>query len=567
MFSNFVKIFWKAVKALNSREKLAVVFLLAVFFVSLSGILFSFNSSFVDSNDAGVPKQGGTYNTGLVGTLKSLNPLFADFSNVDRSINSLLYSGLTKYDPISGEFVADLATYELSDDKKKYTFTLREGVKWHDGEALTIDDVMFTYQTIQNELFPNSVLRSNFSGVLINRENDTQISFTLNEPNAFFITNTNVGIIPQHVFKDIKVEEMLKANFNPIGSGPYKLAGSPEGNDEETIITLESFKDYYNELPKFEKVKFKIYPYFELLVKNIAHLHAIEKLSEADIEVLNDKERFEFYPYELPQYMAVFFNSDSSLMSNKNLRIAAMKAVNREEILEKIPGKSPVDNPLLDLDQSEWFFKYSPEEAMGALFNAGWKLPELDNGEEKDLTAIRQNKDGEKLVLRLVAQELPTGTKSQIEQAELINLLKKNWAAVGMEVRDEYYILPEIEEKIKTRDYDMLLFGVNMGYNLDIYANWHSSQAGERGLNFSNYRSFEADALIENIRQNFNGGPESEEMMKKLRSVIADDFPAVFLYTPKYYFAADKRIKGVDIRNLSYPSDRFAYFAKWYINE
>lgn len=555
--------------------------LTVVLLVSVTGFTINILSFFGSSENVDVSKQGGTFNAGLVGTIKSLNPLYVDFSNVDRSITSLMFSGLSKYDPISREFVADLATYELSDNKKKYTFTLKEGIKWHDGKPLTVNDVLFTYNLIQSEGFQNAVLRSNFAGVSIKKENESQISFTLNEPNTFFITNTNIGIIPEHIYKDVPIAELIKSTAEPIGSGPFRLAGPKEGNEEETIISLVRFKDYYNELPKFETVKFKVYPYFELLLKNISHLHSIEKLAEADLAQIPDKERFTYYPYELPQYMAVFFNFASPLMNNKNMRIAAMKAVNRDEILEKIPGKSPIDNPLLSLDQSEWFFKHNPDDAKGALYSLGWRLPETDSAAlaavtgspavasdtANDSSAIRVNPKGEKLVLRLIAQELPTGTKTQTEQNQLIAILKSNWGDVGIEVRDEYYILTELQERIKARDYDMLLFGVNMGYNLDIYANWHSSQTGESGLNFSNFKSFEADALIENIRQTFEAGPQIDERLNKLRSVIADDFPAVFLYTPEYYFAADKRIQGVDIRNLSFTADRFAYFDKWYITE
>lgn len=570
---NNIGLFWRAIKALNSRDRVFAFFLIGVLIFSLAGLGLDLSRYWrgAGTNEEESGKVGGTYNIGLVGAIKYLNPLFADFSNVDRSVTGLVYSGLTKYDPLSGEFVADLATYELSADKRKYVFTLKEGIKWHDGENLTVDDIVFTYGLIQSEGFANAVLRSNFAGVSVNKENATQISFTLGDPNAFFITNTSVGILPRHVYQDVAVAELAKTNANPIGSGPYRLSGPIEGGPEESVITLERFPDYFNETPKFAKVKFKIFPHFELLLKNVSHLHAIEKLSEEDLALLPDRERFDFYPFSLPQYMAVFFNFDSPLMKSKNLRIAAMKAVDREQILAQISGKIPVDNPLLDLDQSEWFFKHNPTEAMGALFSLGWKLPETSGQESAtespSTPKTRVNSKGEKLVLRLIAQELPTGGKSQIEQMRLIELLKKNWAAVGIEARDEYYILPELQERIKARDYDLLLFGINMGYNLDIYANWHSSQGGEKGLNFSNYKSFEADALIENIRQTFTAGPETESKLKKLRSVIADDFPAVFLYAPKYYLAVDKRIKGVDIRNLAFPADQFAYFAKWYIKE
>ena len=109
----------------------------------------------------------------------------------------------------------------------------------------------------------------------------------------------------------------------------------------------------------------------------------------------------------------------------------------------------------------------------------------------------------------------------------------------------------------------MLLYGQNLGYNLDTYSYWHSSQATEYGLNLSNYRNPNADAYIERIRSTFDAD-EKDELLKSLAETIEEDIPAVFLYTPSYYFLVDERVQGVAIEDIRFPSDRFATIADWY---
>ncbi|KQX43064.1 peptide ABC transporter substrate-binding protein [Devosia sp. Root436] len=110
-------------------------------------------------------------------------------------------------------------SFELADDLKSITFTLRDGLKWSDGEALTADDVVFTYDYIKQ--FPALDFIS-VSALLasVEKVDDRTVRFNLNEPNSL-IANTIVGmpIVPEHVWADI-ADPVTFANENPVGSGP-----------------------------------------------------------------------------------------------------------------------------------------------------------------------------------------------------------------------------------------------------------------------------------------------------------------------------------------------------------
>src|SRR5690606_8840475 len=94
---------------------------------------------------------------------------------------------------------------------------------------------------------------------------------------------------------------------------------------------------------------------------------------------------------------------------------------------------------------------------------------------------------------------------------------------------------------------------------------WHSSQA-ENGLNLSVYRSLEADNLLVSIRNTFDERTK-QELLDKLKKVIAEDTPAVFLYNPTHFYMIDKSVKNIQLGKLSSHSDRFTDLSNWYLKE
>ena len=150
------------------------------------------------------------------------------------------------------------------------------------------------------------------------------------------------------------------------------------------------------------------------------------------------------------------------------------------------------------------------------------------------------------------------------ETQKIADFLVAAWKDVGIEIDAQLEDLEAYNDRIRARDYDLLVAGQSLGYNLDTYSYWHSSQSNEAGLNLSNYRSFAADSLIERIRNTFDRETK-EELLGDLAEVIAKDVPAIFLYRPSYVFASDDKVQGVQLTNLAFPSDRFINIADWCI--
>ena len=178
-----------------------------------------------------VPSIGSSYTEGVIGDPHTINPLYAS-RDTDRDITRLVFSGLVTYNN-AGAIEPDLAdNVDISGDGKTYTVTLKKNLQWHDGEAITADDVIFTVHTIQNGQF-RSPLRSDWQGVSVQKLGDDSVRFSLRAPYAPFIENLTLGIIPQHVWQNVTPDQapLHEANLKPVGSGPYQFDQLKQNKD------------------------------------------------------------------------------------------------------------------------------------------------------------------------------------------------------------------------------------------------------------------------------------------------------------------------------------------------
>jgi peptide/nickel transport system substrate-binding protein len=180
---------------------------------------------FVGTHFTAVAKDGGDYSEAMVGQPKFVNPIYASVSDIDSDLSFLTYTGLFHY--TNGQTLTpDLAEkYTLSDDKKIYTVTLKKNISWSDGEPFKADDVLYTFETIQNPEASSPLLPA-FQGVQVEKVDDATIRFTLKEPFAPFLNSLTVGIIPEHIWSDIPALNLKLAptNLKPVGTGPWKFS-------------------------------------------------------------------------------------------------------------------------------------------------------------------------------------------------------------------------------------------------------------------------------------------------------------------------------------------------------
>lgn len=367
------------VRAYVRWERWVFAALILLFVSSLIILLFRFHRQ----NTVLVPATGGTYIEGSVGALQPLNPWFSVTNDVNRDIVSLIFSGLLKYNPQTRLIEEDLAKYSVSKDGKTYTVTLKDNIFWHDStkekpHPITADDVIYTYKTIQDPDFPNSLLRQNFRGVTINRINDRTVSFVLDAPYSFFPSNLTLGLLPQKSFEGVPVkllDQALDFGFNPVGSGPYKIKNIVE-TELSTEITLEKFARTLPPDYRLDRIVFRIFPDYQTLLSDLHNLDGIRLVPHTDTGKAALPNKFTASNYTLPQYTALFYNMDRKTMKDANLRLGLQLGTNKQELAEAVGESVIVDTPLLELDDADWRYKFDPESAAGALYQSEWYFPE-----------------------------------------------------------------------------------------------------------------------------------------------------------------------------------------------
>lgn len=357
--------------------------LLGLFTLTFTLTLVILLSKFYRSQTVMVPDIGGTYIEGSVGDLQPLIPWFNVQNDVNRDIVSLVFSGLLKYDPDAKKIRDDLATLIISNEGRTYTVKLKEGVVWHDDtpespHPVTADDILFTYQSIQQPDFPNPVLQQNFLGVDIQKVDERTVQFRLAEPYSFFASNLTLGLIPARSFEGVpvaKFDQVLDFGFAPIGAGPYKFK-SLVPTELSTEITLERFARPIEPEFRLKQVIFRIFPDYSSLLSDIRNLDGVRTVPKNQKSEYMVPRQFTTVEYSLPQYVALFFNMSHAIFQDANLRLGLQLGTDKQAIVESINESLIVDTPLLELDLSDWRYQYDPEAAQGAFFASNWHLPE-----------------------------------------------------------------------------------------------------------------------------------------------------------------------------------------------
>ncbi len=345
---------------------------------------FQIGNRFYTENSESVAASGGTFVEGVVGEFNFLNPLLEQTS-LDRDLTSLIFCGLTRFDPVSNAIVDGIANHTLSPDQRTYTFKIKEGVRWHDGVPVSADDVIFTFRDmLQNENFPNPALAADFFDVAIEKIDERTVTMTLQKKYAFFIYNTSIGLLPKHLLKGTNPNELLASEFNlnPTGCGPF-LVDSVGGN----AIRLSAFPDFYRGQPFIDSIIFRIFKNEEQLAKNLEGVLGTKDLSEKNVKAFENDSRLQLHDFTLPQYVGLFFNTNREILKDKNLRLGLQLATNKEEIAKARGGRVKIlDTPLLEIASADWKYEFDASRADGALFDAGWKYRETEAAEDEALS-------------------------------------------------------------------------------------------------------------------------------------------------------------------------------------
>jgi peptide/nickel transport system substrate-binding protein len=512
-----------------------------------------------------VPTIGGEYTEGLIGSPRFINPILAQTNDVDLDLSKLIFSGLLKRDK-NRQLQTDLAeSYEVSENQLIYTFTLRQNITWHDDEPFKADDIIFTVASIQDPEFKSPLSRS-FRGVVAEKIDDNTVRFTLKEPFAPFLGLLTFGILPEHLWYNIPpaTADLAELNKRPVGTGAWEFDNFKKdkiGNIKS--YTLVPNTDYYGNQAYLDKLIFKFYGDFASAVeamknKDVSSIAYLPKDFKTD---LIKHKNVNYYNLDQPQYTAIFFNQkENDLLKADYIRQVLALGVNKERIIEDAFNREGriIDGPTLpgiETSTDITKYQYDPEAAVKLLEDNGWQLTSTTT--DGITEQIRTKKDWI-LIVNLTTVDQP----ENIQTAEII---KDSWAQIG--VKTNLIIVERskiLQEVINPRNYELLLFGENLGSDPDPFPFWHSSQNEHPGLNLAIFTDKKVDELLESARKT-NAWEERKEKYQEFQKIIARELPAIFLYNPTYTYPQDKAVMGFNLYGIAVPADRFANLDEWYI--
>ncbi|AFZ53579.1 ABC transporter substrate-binding protein [Cyanobacterium aponinum] len=394
-------------------KKIAKLLTISLLFISLNLLISSCNSINKTDNSSRIIQS-------VLSEPKTFNVVLSQESP---NIFGLTYEGLVRENPLTGEIEPALAkSWTISDDKLTIIFTLKEDLKWSDGQPLTVDDVVFSYNQIYlNEEIPTNVrdsLRIGQSRAFptVEKLNESQVKFTIPEPFAPFLDSTGLAILPKHILEE-KVNtkgsdgKPLFLSFwgvdtppeDLVVNGVYKLKNYV--TSQRIIFTKNPFyweKDIMgNQLPYIEEVVWEIVESTDtsLLQFRSGSLDSVGITPEYFSLLKKEEKRGNFTVFNGgPAYGTTFmaFNLNqgsrngkplvtpykSRWFNNVNFRRAIAHGINRERMINNIyrglgePQNSPISVQSPFYDQTIKGYDYDPELAKQILLKEGFKYRE-----------------------------------------------------------------------------------------------------------------------------------------------------------------------------------------------
>jgi peptide/nickel transport system substrate-binding protein len=504
------------------------------------------------SQAAGAPSYGGTVTIPIVAD-PTLNPWSPNAFIESLFVNRILFDGLTK----PGKDLApapDLAeSWTTAPDGLSWTFKLRSGVKWSDGQPFSADDVAFTFNDIVLKPDLGAQNRNNFSAVKgVTVVDPTTVRFDLSRKFSALTSYLayNAGIVPKHVLS----ADPLKTNsFNkgvPVSTGPYKVEKYTSGQS----VALVRNDSYFGPKPYLDRVVFTVVP--------DANTQIAQALSgDVSIMILDDKaavsrvksaQNLRVVSRPLVQYYWLALNQTDPRFTDVKVRQAFVQAIDRQAIIKSVElGYGSVANSAITPALKAYFdpslsskYPYDPEAAKKLLADAGW-TPGPNGVLVKDGKPFQFTMDvGQKGILEPVNALIQQDLK---KVGVIADLNPMEWNAY-------------IQKVVVRRDYTATVNWWTYPSDPDVLPYYASSAAG-KGFNIPGYKDAKLDDLLTQ-GQTASDLEQRKAVYKQVQAYMAETLPYLFLWYPDEVDVVSASLQGVPELGLR---DAMHYIGEWWL--
>ncbi|WP_300342376.1 ABC transporter substrate-binding protein [Fusobacterium sp.] len=445
--------------------------------------------------------------------IDSLNP-YKMVSSGTEEIMLNVFEGLLMPNT-KGELIPAIAEeYSVSEDGLYYTFKIREGIKFHNGNPLDVKDVEFSLKRMSGKdgFPPSSALFQEIEDIKVLDGNRVQIK--LKEADSAFIYSLTEGIVP-----DENADQLDK---NPIGTGPFRIAQY----DREQQLVLDRFDDYWGEKAKVDRVTIFVVPNNETAFLKLLS-GEINMLSRVDSKRVNELKNFN--NVSAPQNTVQIFalNNDVKPFDDERVRKAINLAINKDEIIAGVMGG---DGIKLETNMSPVMSKF-------CIDNIG----EKQNIEEAKKLLTESGNSNLTFTIKV-----PSNYQMHVDTAQIIAEQLKN---IGVTAKIETIEWTTwLSDVYSGRKYEGTIVGLSG--KLDPYSILRRYTSDYKS-NFFNFKDAEYDELIQNAKES-----TVDEIIvtnyKKAQEILRDKQAAIYIMDPKLITTLDKKISGFEYYPLSY---------------
>ncbi|WP_082233142.1 ABC transporter substrate-binding protein [Halobacillus massiliensis] len=492
---------------------------LLIFVLVLAGCTDPTQPESQDGEEASASDGGGTLTITDLSEGQSLDPHVVTDAASMRYIENM-YSTLFRYKAgaygeVEGELVED---YDVSEDGLTYTFTLHDGVTFHNGDDLTSEDVKYSIERI----IDNEVRKAQFDALeSIETPSDTEVVINLTEPVAPFLTflaNPMNAIVNQTIVEE-NDGDLSNAD---AGSGAFQLVNWSK--DQEMV--LEKFDDYFKEgKPYLDEVVWRSIPdetARSTAIRN-GEVDIVLQAEPKDITTLEEAEGVKVEMIDGSYWEYLGLNTDSGPLAEKEVRQAIAWAIDRSAINDAV--KFGEATPLLNGPIPESHWAHAEEDI--------YPEPDLDKAQE----LLEQAGYGDGLELELIV-----GTNQyQIDAAQVI---KQQLSEAGITVDVQSSEDSVFFEALGSGDFEMTVVGWVGFVDPDefLYNIFHTDGM----YNQQGYSNPEVDELLEQGRAELDQ-EKRKEIYDEAQALISEDAPMAFLYVNPQITAMRDHVKGFDV--------------------
>ncbi len=493
-------------------------------------------------------RSGGTVTIGKVGVGSLVfHPLYLSLG-IEKEIAGLIYGhGLLRQDE-SGNLLGGLAVMPTEHgDGLVWVFQLRPDVRFHDGEALTADDIVFTYELYKQSRRYDPIFHRYFRNIeRVEKHDPWTVAFVMKAPiTSFPIALATMPIVPRHQFQKRPFADAIQAPPapRPIGLGPFKL----EQRSAQNAVVLSANRQWHHGWPNLERIVYKFYTTSEELtaafvLQEVDVVELDRAISFHEVKRARPDARIQAVTPAHRSFEAIFYNQARPLFNDNIVRRAMTQAIDRERVVSQVmtPGSGRLaHSPVTD---EFWAFgrvdrvDYNPAEALKLLRRQGWR----DSNGDGIL-----NRAGKEFMFELLFQ------KGSITSEKLVRIVKLNLNNIGVGVKPTPVELKELVQRMRIGAYDAAIFNQSFASTPDdFYAVFHSESIS-LGFNMLRYRNRQIDRNI-SFLYGITERARALPIYQQLQLLLSRDQPCTFLYfVERQYIASDPRFQNLGVPGAS----------------